>query len=312
LWYNIVHERESSPHRGWQRGVASLISGRLIGLQGRIARPFWGVMGLWAVLCGAVASSRFRWQGDDLLMLGLVLLLADLAWGSLWDLATGTDWVQFMAEGWPPERPASLVALPYAQPNSPGGRLARGLSQVLGWWRETFWPAAGSSLLGVLAALMLVAVLTLLLPERLRPLNAILAALIGLGLVQRCRGRAPLAGDSFVQVTLSWLAGYLVFAEMNWPSLALALSFALAIWGSLRIAHGLRGGLWLLDGGQVIAAALLVGLKQPLAAVAMGLLLMGQTAFQLVLHQGAEPASVSRRMWPWLMATMVVAALAVP
>lgn len=245
-------------------------------------------------------------------MLGLVLLLADLAWGSLWDLATGTEWFQILAEGWPPERPASLVALPYTQPNSPGGRLVRGLSRVLGWWRETFWPAAGPSLLGVLAALLLAVILTLLLPERLRPLNAMLAALIGLGLVQRCRGRAPLAADSFVQVALGWLAGYLVFAEVNWPSLTLALSFALAVWGSLRIERGLWGGLWLLDGGQVIAAALLIGLKQPLAAGAVGLLLVGQIAFQLVLHPGGESAPITRRTWPWLMATMIVAALAVP
>jgi len=292
--------------------VEQLISGRLIGLQGRLARPFWGVMGIWAALCGALASNRVGWQGDDLLTLALVLLLADLGWGSLWDLATSTDWFRIATEGWPPSHPASVATLPYTQPNSPGGRLARGLGQVRGWWRETFWPAAGPSLLGLLAAIVLTAVLTLLLPERLRPLNAMLVALIGLGLLQQRWGRAPLAGEAFVQVGLSWLAGHLAFAEMGWPSLALALAFVLAIWGCLRLARGLRGGLWLLNGGQVVGAALLAGLKQPLAAGAVGLLIFGQVALQLVLNQDGDPAQIARRTWPWLMAAMLVAALVVP
>jgi hypothetical protein len=327
--------------------VEQLIPGRLIGLQGRLARPFWGVMGIWAVLCGSLASSGLRWDGESLLTLVLVLLLADLAWGSLWDLVAGTDWFGLLAAGWPPKHSATL-ALPYVLPDAPGGRLMRGLNRVVGWWRETFWPAAGPALLGVLVAVVLAVVLSLLLPGRLRLLSAILVALLGLGLIQRCRGREALAGTALVGGGLCWLAGHMAFFEIDWASLVLALGFSAAVWGGLRTARGLRGGLWLLNGGQAACVALLVTLKQPLAAGAIGLLLFGQIALQLSLHwqlslhrqpslhwqlslhwqpslhrqpllhqqsssrQGAEAMLVFRRTWPWLMAAMLVAALALP
>jgi hypothetical protein len=240
------------------------------------------------------------------------MLLADLAWGSLWDLATGTDWLRPLAEGWPPARPAQVAAPPYTQPNSLGWRLFRRLNRLLGWWRESFWPAAGSALLGVLAAVVLTTVLSLLLPGRLRPLNAALVALVGLGVIQRRWGRAALAAAAVVQVGLGWLAGHLAFAEMSSPSLMLALAFALAVWGSMRAAHQLPGGLWLQDGGQVISTILLALLKQPLAAGAVGLLLFGQVAMQPLLRLGGDPAHIFRRTWPWLMAAMLATALAIP
>lgn len=307
------------PGGGGRENTQQLISGRLIGLHGHLARPFWGVMGLWAVLCGTLASNRLQWAGEELLSLALVLLLADLGWGSLWDLSAGTDWFRLMAGGWSPARPGEPVvhpalwtALPYTQPDAPGGRLARGLNRLVGWWRETFWPAAGPALLGTLAAAALTVVLSLLLPSRLRSLNAMLVALLGLGLVQRCRGRDALAGEAMVLVGLCWLAGHVVLVDVEWPSLVLALSFTLAVWGGLRVARGLRGGLWLLNGGQAAGVALLAGLKQPLAAGTVGLLLLGQVALQPSLRHGREPARVFYRTWPWLMAAMLVAAVALP
>jgi hypothetical protein len=296
---------------GWEN-AERLIPGRLIGLRGRLACPFWGVMGIWAVLCGALASNRFRWEGGDLLTLVMAMLLADLAWGSLWDLAAGIDWFRPLAENWPPAHPAQVAVLPYTQPNSPGGRLFRGLNRLVGWWRESFWPAAGSALLGVLAAAALATVLTLLLPARLRLLNAVLVALAGLGMVRRRRGRFLLAGEAATQVGLGWLAGHLAFAEMSNPSLALALAFALAVWGSMRVARELAAGLWLQDGGQVVSVILLAVLKQSLAAGAVGLLLFGQVVMQPLLHLGGDRARIFRRTWPWLMAAMLVAALALP
>jgi hypothetical protein len=242
---------------GWG-SAERLIPGRLIGLQGRLAHPFWGVMGIWAVLCGALASNSFRWNGGDLLTLVMAMLLADLAWGSLWDLAAGTDWFRPLAEDWPPAHPAQVAAPPYTQPNSPGGRLFRGLNRLVGWWRESFWPAAGSALLGVLAAVALATVLTLLLPVRLRLLNAVLVALAGLGMARRRRGKFLLAGEAMAQVGLGWLAGHLAFAEMSSLSLVLALAFALAAWGGMRAARELPAGLWLQDGGQAVSALLLL------------------------------------------------------
>ena len=294
--------------------VAPPVAGQWIGLRGRLAHPFWGWIGAWAVLCGALASYSLRWEGEALLALVLSLLLAELAWGSLWDLLVGTDWFHPLAEGWPPSQSTPAAALPYTQPHSPGGRLANRLGRLAAWWRVSFWPAAGPALLGLLAALSLTVVLALLLPARLRPLHAALVALAGLGVVQRRRGRDPLAAQALVRVGLCWLAGHAALAEVGAASVVLALSFSLAAWGLLRVGAGLGRGLWLLNGGQIVGVAALVVIQQPVAAGIAGLLLFGQVAMQPSLRYGGELAHqiVGRRSWPWLVAAMLVAAWALP
>jgi hypothetical protein len=276
-------------------------------------------MGAWAVLCGVVASGQLRWEDEALLNLALVLLLIELGWGSLWDLAVGTRWFRPLAERWPPVDAQPAAALPYTQPQAPAGRLARWLGRLGAWWRGAFWPAAGPALLAILAAVLLTSVLTLLLPSRLRPLTAALVALIGLGLVQRRRGKDPLATQALVRLGLGWLAGHAAFVELEPASIILALAFSLAAWGDLRVAAGLPRGLWLLNAGQAAAIVVLLVLKQPVAAGVAGLFLFGQVAMQPSLRYGAESATgkrpyvlVSRRTWPWLMATMLLAALALP
>jgi len=300
--------------------VESSISSRLAGLQGRLTRPFWGGAGLWAVLCGALASGGLRPDGEALWTLLLVLLLTELGWGSLWDLLTGSRW-PLAAAGSERHRvavprPGARRWMPYTLPGSPAGRLFDGLGQLATWWRERFWPAAGGALLGSAAAVALVLALSLILPGTLRLLNAALVGLVGLGLWQRRRGRLPLLAGAVVQVGLGWLAGHLAFAPMSGASLLLALAFAaafaVAVWGGLRLKLGLRGGAWLLDGGQVVVVAILALLRQPLAAFAAGMLLLGQAAMQPGLDDEQDRAQAFRRTWPWLMAAMLVAALAMP
>jgi hypothetical protein len=303
-------DAQDSPEHYRQGPVEQWLPGRFAGLQGRLACPFWGVLASWAVLCGALASAHLRWEGGALLTLALVLLLAELAWGSLWDLAAGTDWLRPLAESWPPARPALWRGLPYTGPRSPGGRLVRGLNRFAGWWRDDFWPAAGSALMGVGVAAALVVVLALLLPDRLRPLNAALVALLGLGVIQRRHGKDSAAGQAVVQVGLSWLAGHLAFAEMSLASLGLALAFATAALGLLQVDGGQPRGLWLANGGQAVGALWLAALGQSLAAGAMGLLLLGQVVLQPSLRAGAAPGPIVRRALPWMMAAMLVAAIA--
>lgn len=294
-----------------------VIPARLVGLQGRLARPFWGLMGLCAAVCGAVASSQLRWVPSDLPLLALVLLLVELGWGSLWDQVVGVDWSE-LRTGRGPATQLPLfgdqlrrpLALPYTQPGSPGGRIFAGLDRFRRWFRTRFWPQAGPALLGSLAAVALMVVVSLLLPERLRILNVALLALVGLGAIRRWRGRAPLAPQAVVLVGLSWLAGHGSLAEVSRPSFILALAFTVAAWGALRAAQGQPRGLWLLNGGQVVAVALVAAQKQPLAAGLMGLFFFGQLATQLALSSAEGP--IIRRTWPWLLAAMLVAAWAMP
>jgi hypothetical protein len=176
--------------------------------------------------------------------------------------------------------------------------------------------------LGIVAAAILAGVLSLLLPDRILVLNALLAGLLVVGVIQRFRGHVSLAGQGLVLVALGWLAGSMAFADLSWPTVVLALSFAVAAWGALRAGAAFRGGLALLNGGQLVCVGLLVVMRQPLAAVAGGLMLVGQIALEITLishvppdQQASRPleSSASRvivRTWPWLMAAMLVAAAA--
>jgi hypothetical protein len=294
--------------------VEDLIPARLIGLQGCLSQPLWGGMGVLAVFCGALASNQIQWNGEGILTLLLVLLLSGLGWGSIWNLAVGVDWFPSLAEHWPPVRQVSLPSLPYTLPGSPGGRLARWLGQLVGWWRESFAATHRLALTGLMSAVVVTAVLSLILPDRIRFLNAAVVALVGIGGAQRLRGTSPLAALALLQVGLGWLAGHLAFAEMNVVSWVVALSFTLAVLGVLRVGEGLPGGLWLLNGGQIAIVILLVALKQPLAGGVVGMFLLGQIALQPSLHldDGAVCTVFCRRSWPWLMGAMLVAALVIP
>ncbi len=273
----------------------------------------WGLMAAGATCCGALAANHLRWRGESLVAGGLTLLLTVLAWGSLWTLGTGTCWFPSQVGGRLPAHPVSLPTLPYTLPGSPGGRFFRRVEALVTWWRGAFWPAAGAAFVGLWTAVALTILLSLFLPGLWSPLHAALVALIGLGIVQRQQGRDPLAGRSLVQVGLSWLAGHTVFSRPGLPSVGLALAFTVAAAGSLWASRGLAGGLWLLNGALGAVIVLLVALQQPLAAGIVGLFLFGQVALQPSLKggDGAVRVGFSRRAWPWLMAAMLTAALAV-
>ena len=301
-----------SPKACTRTDVQQPIPGHLLDGLSHGPGPFWALVAAWAVVCGALASNHLRLAGESLLTLTLVLLLVVLSWDRLWDLITGVDWFQPLAAGWPPLHSASLPPLPFTRPDSPGGRVFRWINRLVGWWGATFWPVAGVAFLGFLTAGALAMVLALLLPSRLRLLSGGLVLLLGLGVVQRRRGIASLAGHVFLLVGLGWLAGNWAFAEIGWPSLLLALSFSLSTWGASRIAAGLPAGGWLLNGGQAAAGVLMVLSRQPLAAGALGLTLLGLIALEQALLFGGDPAHIARRMRLWLMLSMLVAALALP
>ena len=279
--------------------------------RGSEIQPFWTFVGGWAVLCGALSSNQIGWSIESLLALATAFLLVILAWAGLWNLATGSDRGRFLRESMAPSR-TELPVLPYTRPNSPGGRLGRRLSGLVGWWRKTFWPAAGSIFVGCLVVILLAIVLSLLLPPSLRWLNVAVAALVALGAAQRRRGHSPLAGQSLLFIGIAWMVGYLAVAPFQWPSVALACLFSLAVWGLLQVAQGSLAGVWLLHGAQLVVAGLLLGLRQPLAAGGLVSLALGQILSHQTLRFGEPPGKVARRTWPWLLVAMLVAAWASP
>ena len=298
------------------QSVNRLSQGCPASLQAQLANQIRlpGVVGLWAVLCGVLAAAQWPPQPADLITLLFVVVLVTLGWGTMWRLVTMTDWTGFLAHRRPLAEAASWQGLPYTQPGSPAGRLGRRLVLFTGWWRQTFWPRLGPPAMGLLVATALIGASLLILPARLGPLHIAFAALVGLAIVRQRRGKGSPGGEAMARIGLGWLAGYLAFGEMQWSSLALALCFALCAWGALRIGGGQavgRAGLWLLNGGQALGLVVMIVVKQLLAAGALGLALFGQVALQLPSSEGRDRCGMVRRTWPWLMAAMAVAAVAI-
>lgn len=295
-----------------QRELGPRVQGRLIGLRVRMTRPLWGTVGSWAVLCGALASNRLYWRGQDLLSLALALVLVESGWGSLWELSTGVDWFRLLREGWPPVGSTPRGWLPYTHPSSPAGRLMRGCGRVTGWWRGFFWPAAGQELLSLLAAVAVVCIMTILLPERLYPLQVAAVCIVLVGAIARRWGSLWLAGQALLQAGLAWLVGHMTFAQWSAPSLVLATAYSLVIWGALRATRRLSGAWWLVNAGQLAGSAVLVWSKQPLVAGLMGLLLLAQIALQVALRQEDRPELIVSRSSPWILVSMLVAVVFLP
>ncbi len=285
-------------------------------LEARLARPFWGIVGLFAVGSGAVASGWGEWDGPSVARLFLVWLLADLAWGTVWDLLVGSG----RAPGGRGADPGPILALPYTQPGSASYRLFQAL-HTLG--REWGWRAVAVPLaMGVTVGL------TALLPAPLRLLTvAALALCLAAALVQRHEERPSAGGQALLTLGLPWLAGHVAFAPVAVPSLVAAAGFTLALWGHLSLLDPSRQrsghprpasrGVLRVILGQAVAAALVAWLRQPWLAAGVLALLLPTLALWPVLAQSAPllQQDVDRRWYVrWagagLLAALPLAALA--
>jgi hypothetical protein len=294
--------------------ASPLPSGGLIRLQARATDLVSRLAPTWATLCGVIASGGFRWQEQDWLRLALLVLLVDGGWGTLWAALVGSDWAKPFRRRrqsrWRPgqENPA-VARLPYTLPGAPGGRLSHLLGRLHSWWREVLWPTCGSSLLAILAALPVTALLGALLGPELLLLSMAALALMQLGVVwQDGHSVVPPGLDAFISVALSWLAGHVAFGPVTLGSAVLAVLFALAWGNAWRVKSG--RGRALATSSQLLATAALVALHRPFAAGMLFLLLVPQMML-LPATRNAQPATwYVRYTRPWLMAAMAVAALA--
>jgi len=228
----------------------------------------------------------------------LTLLLVDAGWGTLWAALATTDWATPLRRwrDWPVG--SITTTFPYAQPGSPGSRLAQWLYQLWSWGKNVLVPAAGPALGAAVTALSLSLVLAAALGSDMLILTVGGLALMQLALLQGRGGGQDGAGwDGVLKLGLPWLAGHLAFAPLTLPSTGLAAAFSVAAAGS---AGGARGrALWAV--GQLAAAALLLPLRRELAVPLLVLLLVPQILL-------STQAGDHRRSWPWLAAGMLLTA----
>ena len=288
---------EENPHSTTSRPA----SGGMIRLQARLTNPITWAGPTWAALCGIVGSDSFGGQGGDWLRLAILILLVDGGWGTLWAAIASTDWGTPLRR-WRNWRFGEPVAVPpYTLPDSTGDRASRWLGQLRTWWRDVLWPACGPALSAIAVALPVTVVLAALLGPELSLLSLAALAMMQLGLTwEGC--------NAAVAVALPWLAGHVAFDSLTPSSAGLALAFTLA-WGSNRRADSVwRRALGV--SAQFLAAALLVALRQPLAAGGLTLLLVPQLALLPWLRRGRAASWYARHTRPWLMAAMLLAAWA--
>ena len=110
----------------------------------------------------------------------------------------------------------------------------------------------------------------------------------------------------------AWLAGHIAFGPLTLWSFLLAAFYTVAYHSCLKLARNSgKPSLILLKVSQAAAIALLIFLRQPVVAGVMGLLLLPQMLLQPFLGQGQVELWYLRRTRPFLMAGMLLAALAI-
>jgi hypothetical protein len=284
-------------------------------------------------LCGAIASGRLALRFEHLLLSLLLIFFADAVLGTFWELTVGVDWLEPLRQPSrpPPEgqgRPSAprrsvCLLLPYTLRGSPGYRLAGRLGSLYSWWREDFWPVLGSAWLTWLSTLGLGLLLAAWLGGHFLALTLLgLALTLVAGLMRLYpAGHAPTPGgrgdivqglQASLEMGVSWLLGNAAFGAINWPSLALALSFTAVYYAGLVLTvGGQTRALRLLNGAYLAIIPLLFALRQPLGAIGLSLLLMPQLLMQLWLEQGSLTTWYLERTRLLTILGMVIAALAV-
>ena len=284
-------------------------SGGLIRLQAQLVDLATWLCPAWAALCGVVASGGFAWQGEGWSRLALLILLVDGGWGTLWTALGSTDWAAALHQWRTWEYGERTPKPPYTLPDSPGDRVISWIGLFRAWWRHLFWLDCGPAVLSIIIALLVTALLGVLLGQEMLLLSMAAVAAMQAGVVaSRGSGAAAPEWDALLGITLPWLAGHIAFGPLTPGSSALALILGLA-WGTAWRVKSPRGRI-VAGGTQLLAAALLVALEQPLAAGCLALLSVPQLVLLPWIERGQPAGWYVRYTRPWLMAAMLIAAWA--
>ncbi len=289
-----------------------MVEGRVFSLSVRDAGSRVRLGPAWAVLCGAVAAGGLALDWRSLVSLLLAVMMADAVLGSVWGLASGG------------RRPWLRKAI------GKRGRQARG-SGVRGFleyvrgrpghWRSQVWARAGTTVLGlwflVLLALALAAALSG--AVLLLTVAALAVAVWRQALISR-EGALSAVLESCYLAGLPWLIGWFAFAGLGLARSELVLLTEALVWsaGYALTFHACRllGGQRLTTGAnllvmaQVVAAALLILVRQPLLAGGVALLLLPQVMLQPAMLDIGEGVWYLQRVQVFTMLAMLAAAVA--
>jgi hypothetical protein len=273
---------------------------------------------IWAIVCGIIASGGWKWNAACALQAVLLFFLVEGAWATLWAAAAETDWAT-PAKEWGKSAVAHAPALPYTQPNTPGDRALRWYSHTVKWWREHLRPAIGRTASTIVLCIALGAALSAVLGWPLLALSAAAAAVVQLGvIIGRGTGRPLPALKATVEIGLVWLAAYVVFAPPTVAPVTTVASVLVA--AAFTAAYG--AGLALIEGGkratvwntaQLAVAALLMLMRQPVAALAIFFIVLPQLLLEPTMRRAATAETgvwFVRSTQAWLMLGMLLAALA--
>ena len=206
-----------------------------------------------------------------------------------------------------------MTALPYTAPGSPSHRIFSRLGRRLAWWRAAFWSRQGPAFAGLMIVLPLTLILAIILGRRVIILTSAALAIMVLALLRARRHSAPpLSLRAILEMGFAWLAGHTAFGPLTLWSFLLATLYTVVYHTCLNLATN-NGKRWLilLKISQAAVIALLIFLRQPFMAGVVSLLLLPQMLLQPLLGQGEAELWYLRRTGPFLMAGMLLAALAI-
>lgn len=268
------------------------------------------VVPAWAALCGAVASKGLIWQGPThLLKLGLAVLLVDAGWGTLWAALSQTDWRGPLDTWRHWQNTAHIVVLPYTSSDAPGARLATWIGQLVSWWRESLWPTCGAAVQAILAGAFVTWAITLWLGAEIVLLSVAALAFMQLGVLWTRENTRDSSGwDAVIAVFLPWLCGHVVFAPLSASSAWIALCLSVAYAAQPKVRSSAGYGVFV--AAHLAAAALLIAISQPLAAVSVVLSLLPQLMLVPCMERGLSPNRFLRFSRPWFLLATLAAALA--
>lgn len=265
----------------------------------------------WAVFCGALASGALAPEVSAVVRLLAGWLLADIILG--FALAQLLATVRAIVQVGPPPDCAGrpTPSLPYAEPGSPGDRLARSVARWVDHWHARLRPAIGHHVASFITASATALLVGAYLGQS--ALVASAAAIVAAGGVALACGRrvdALARWHAGIALAVAWYLGHRLFAVVSPASWGAAALVGLAAFGRVAYSDALAAAERRTQGGRrlvgivwsVLVGAMLAA-RQPVAA---GITAIAGLAESMTL--GASTLRPGRVGW---LAAMLLVALIV-